>query len=192
MPRDYRERHTLTCALAWLSDRQYLPGSWGRPPALASFGSARQSAAAAAGMGALLPVWPRSRSAGERAGARQRCRSAGRDPLLWAAFVLVAATAAASSALLNAHAKRCRSRGSNLATIAAIAVPASAAAASLSCTPYGNCPPRLAAAVVAKAAICKPILSNTPTNQPKTTTPKHQQEDHWPASSVPPRAPFSL
>ena len=61
------------------------------------------------------------------------------DALLLAAIALVAATAAATSLLLNAHAKRAE-QGSNLAAIVAIAVAGIGSRASF-CTPYGNCQP---------------------------------------------------
>ena len=79
------------------------------------------------------------------------------DPLLWAAFVLVAATAAASSALLNAHAKRAN-QGSNLAAIAAIAVTGIGCAAA-SCLAHHMEIASLAAAVVAKAAVAGTLSS---------------------------------
>ena len=79
------------------------------------------------------------------------------DPLLWAAFGLAAATAAASSALLNAHAKRAN-QGSNLAAIAAIAVTGIGCAAA-SCLAHHMEIASLAAAVIAKAAVAG-ILSS--------------------------------
>ena len=76
---------------------------------------------------------------------------------LWAAFVLVAATAAASSALLNAHAKRA-DQGSNLAVIAAIAV-AGIGCAAASCLAHHMEIASLAAAVAAKAAVAGTLSS---------------------------------
>ncbi|RGL69421.1 hypothetical protein DXC52_05455 [Collinsella sp. TF05-9AC] len=79
------------------------------------------------------------------------------DPLLWAAFVLVAATAAASSALLNAHAKRA-DQGSNLAAIAAI-IATGIGCSAASCLAHHMEIASLAAAVIAKAAVAG-ILSS--------------------------------
>ena len=79
------------------------------------------------------------------------------DPLLWAAFALVATTAAASSALLNAHAKRA-DQGSNLAAIAAIAVTGIGCAAA-SCLAHHMEIASLAAAVAAKAAVAGTLSS---------------------------------
>lgn len=103
--RGCRERRAHLCTRAWLSDRQYLPGSWGHRR-VASFWLGPASAAAATGMGALFArLATVALSAGGVLGLGNVAAALG-DPLLWAAFVLVAATAAASSALLNAHAKR--------------------------------------------------------------------------------------
>lgn len=77
--------------------------------------------------------------------------------LFWAAVVLVAATAALTSLLLNAHAKRAE-QGSNLAAIAAIAGCGIGTAASL-CLAHHMEIASLAAAVVVKAAVAGTLSS---------------------------------
>ena len=96
----------LTCALALgcLTGNTFLAA--GVTAGVASFWLGPASAAAATGMGALFArLATVALSAGGVLGLGNVAAALG-DPLLWAAFVLVAATAAASSALLNAHAKR--------------------------------------------------------------------------------------
>ena len=79
------------------------------------------------------------------------------DMLFWAAVVLVAATAALTSLLLNAHAKRAE-QGSNLAAIAAIAGCGIGTAASL-CLAHHMEIASLAGAVVVKAAVAGTLSS---------------------------------
>ena len=79
------------------------------------------------------------------------------DMLFWAAVVLVAATAALTSLLLNAHARRAE-QGSNLAAIAAIAGCGIGTAASL-CLAHHMEIASLAAAVVVKAAVAGTLSS---------------------------------
>ncbi|MFR3876860.1 MAG: hypothetical protein ACLTYW_00420 [Collinsella sp.] len=79
------------------------------------------------------------------------------DMLFWAAVVLVAATAALTSLLLNVHAKRAE-QGSNLAAIAAIAGCGIGSAASL-CLAHHMEIASLAAAVVVKAAVAGTLSS---------------------------------
>ena len=115
------------------------------------------SAAAATGMGVLFArLATVALSAGGVLGLGN-VAAALEDPLLWAAFVLVATTAAASSALLNAHAKRA-DQGSNLAAIAAIAVTGIGCAAA-SCLAHHMEIASLAAAVAAKAAVAGTLSS---------------------------------
>ena len=79
------------------------------------------------------------------------------DAFLWAAFALIAAAAAATSLLLNAHAKRAE-QGSNLAAIVAIAVAGIGSAVSF-CLAHHMEIASLAGTVVAKAAVAG-ILSS--------------------------------
>ena len=147
----------LTCALALgcLTGNTFLAA--GVAAGVASFWLGPASAAAAAGMGALFArLATVALSAGGVLGLGNVAAALG-DPLLWAAFGLAAATAAASSALLNAHAKRAN-QGSNLAAIAAIAVTGIGCAAA-SCLAHHMEIASLAAAVIAKAAVAG-ILSS--------------------------------
>ena len=151
------ETAALTCALALgcLTGNTFLAA--GVAAGVASFWLGPASAAAATGMGALFArLATVALSAGGVLGLGNVAAALG-DPLLWAAFVLVAATAAASSALLNAHAKRAN-QGSNLAAIAAIAVTGIGCAAA-SCLAHHMEIASLAAAVIAKAAVAG-ILSS--------------------------------
>ena len=148
---------TLTCALALgcLTGNTFLAA--GVAAGVASFWLGPASAAAATGMGALFArLATVALSAGGVLGLGNVAAALG-DPLLWAAFGLVAATAAASSALLNAHAKRA-DQGSNLAAIAAIAVTGIGCAAA-SCLAHHMEIASLAVAVIAKAAVAG-ILSS--------------------------------
>ena len=148
---------TLTCALALgcLTGNTFLAA--GVAAGVASFWLGPASAAAATGMGALFArLATVALSAGGVLGLSNVAAALG-GPLLWTAFVLVAATAAASSALLNAHAKRA-DQGSNLAAIAAIAVTGIGCAAA-SCLAHHMEIASLAAAVIAKAAVAG-ILSS--------------------------------
>ena len=147
----------LTCALALgcLTGNTFLAA--GVAAGVASFWLGPASAAAATGMGALFArLATVALSAGGVLGLGNVAAALG-DPLLWAAFGLAAATAAASSALLNAHAKRAN-QGSNLAAIAAIAVTGIGCAAA-SCLAHHMEIASLAAAVIAKAAVAG-ILSS--------------------------------
>ena len=147
----------LTCALALgcLTGNTFLAA--GVAAGVASFWLGPASAAAATGMGVLFArLATVALSAGGVLGLGN-VAAALEDPLLWAAFVLVAATAAASSALLNAHAKRA-DQGSNLAAIAAIAVTGIGSAAA-SCLAHHMEIASLAAAVVAKAAVAGTLSS---------------------------------
>ena len=147
----------LTCALALgcLTGNTFLAA--GVAAGVASFWLGPASAAAATGMGALFArLATVALSAGGVLGLGNVAAALG-DPLLWTAFGLIAATAAASSALLNAHAKRA-DQGSNLAAIAAIAVTGIGCAAA-SCLAHHMEIASLAAAVVAKAAVAG-ILSS--------------------------------
>ena len=148
---------TLTCALALgcLTGNTFLAA--GVAAGVASFWLGPASAAAATGMGALFArLATVALSAGGVLGLGNVAAALG-DPLLWVAFVLVAATAAASSALLNAHAKRA-DQGSNLAAIAAIAVTGIGCAAA-SCLAHHMEIASLAAAVIAKAAVAGTLSS---------------------------------
>ncbi|MFR2030336.1 MAG: serine/threonine-protein kinase [Collinsella sp.] len=154
--RGCRERR-LTCALALgcLTGNTFLAA--GVASGVASFLLGPASAAAATGMGALFArLATVALSAGGVLGLGNVAAALG-DPLLWAAFGLAAATAAASSALLNAHAKRAN-QSSNLAAIAAIAVTGIGCAAA-SCLAHHMESASLAAAVIAKAAVAG-ILSS--------------------------------
>lgn len=147
----------LTCALALgcLTGNTFLAA--GVAAGVASFWLGPASAAAATGMGALFArLATVALSAGGVLGLGNVAAALG-DPLLWAAFGLAAATAAASSALLNAHAKRAN-QDSNLAAIAAIAVTGIGCAAA-SCLAHHMEIASLAAAVIAKAAVAG-ILSS--------------------------------
>jgi len=147
----------LTCALALgcLTGNTFLAA--GVAAGVASFWLGPASAAAATGMGVLFArLATVALSAGGVLGL-DNVAAALEDPLLWAAFVLIAATAAASSALLNAHAKRA-DQGSNLAAIAAIAVTGIGCAAA-SCLAHHMEIASLAAAVVAKAAVAGTLSS---------------------------------
>ena len=148
---------TLTCALALgcLTGNTFLAA--GVAAGVASFWLGPASAAAATGMGALFArLATVALSAGGVLGLGNVAAALG-DPLLWAAFVLVTATAAASSALLNVHAKRAE-QGSNLAAIAAIAGCGIGTAASL-CLAHHMEIASLAAAVVVKAAVAGTLSS---------------------------------
>ena len=157
--RGCRERRAHLCTRAWLSDRQYLPGSWGRRRRrviLARPGKRRRGN----GHGrAFLPVWPRSRFQPEACwGSGNVAAALGETRSFGLPFVLVAATAAASSALLNAHAKRADQRLKPCQSPPSLS-PASAAQRRpvLHTMEIAS----LAAAVVAKAASCgNPILYN--------------------------------
>ena len=147
----------LTCALALgcLTGNTFLAA--GVTAGVASFWLGPASAAAATGMGALFArLATVALSAGGVLGLGNVAAALG-DPLLWVAFVLVAATAAASSALLNVHAKRA-GQSSNLAAIAAIAVTGIGCAA-VSCLAHHMEIASLAAAVVAKAAVAGTLSS---------------------------------
>ena len=147
----------LTCALALgcLTGNTFLAA--GVAAGVASFWLGPASAAAATGMGVLFArLATVALSAGGVLGLGN-VAAALEDPLLWAAFVLVATTAAASSALLNAHAKRA-DQGSNLAAIAAIAVTGIGCAAA-SCLAHHMEIASLAAAVAAKAAVAGTLSS---------------------------------
>ena len=147
----------LTCALALgcLTGNTFLAA--GVAAGVASFWLGPASAAAATGMGVLFArLATVALSAGGVLGLGN-VAAALEDPLLWAAFVLVATTAAASSALLNAHAKR-TDQGSNLAAIAAIAVTGIGCAAA-SCLAHHMEIASLAAAVAAKAAVAGTLSS---------------------------------
>ena len=147
----------LTCALALgcLTGNTFLAA--GVAAGVASFWLGPASAAAATGMGALFArLATVALSAGGVLGLGN-VAAALEDPLLWAAFALVATTAAASSALLNAHAKRA-DQGSNLAAIAAIAVTGIGCAAA-SCLAHHMEIASLAAAVAAKAAVAGTLSS---------------------------------
>jgi len=112
---------TLTCALALgcLTGDALLAA--GAAASIAAFWLGPASAAAATGMGALFArLAAAALSAGGVLGLSNVVAALG-DALLLAAIVLVAAIAAATSLLLNAHAKRAE-QGSNLAAIVAIAV----------------------------------------------------------------------
>ena len=147
----------LTCALALgcLTGNTFLAA--GVAAGVASFWLGPASAAAATGMGALFArLATVALSAGGVLGLGN-VAAALEDPLLWAAFALVATTAAASSALLNAHAKRA-DQGSNLAAIAAIAVTGIGCAAA-SCLAHHMEIASLAVAVAAKAAVAGTLSS---------------------------------
>lgn len=112
---------------------------------------------AATGMGALFGrLATVALSAGGALGLGNVAAALG-DMLFWAAVVLVAATAALTSLLLNAHAKRAE-QGSNLAAIAAIAGCGIGTAASL-CLAHHMEIASLAGAVVVKAAVAGTLSS---------------------------------
>ena len=129
----------------------------GAAASIAAFWLGPASAAAAASMGALFArLAAAALSAGGVLGLGNVAAALG-DVFLWAAIALVAATAAVTSLLLNAHAKRVE-QGSNLAAIAAIAVTGIGCAAA-SCLAHHMEIASLAAAVIAKAAVAG-ILSS--------------------------------
>jgi len=138
---------TLTCALAL----GCLTGDALLAASIAAFWLGPASAAAATGMGALFArLAAAALSAGGVLGLSNVVAALG-DALLLAAIVLVAATAAATSLLLNAHAK-CAEQGSNLAAIVAIAVAGIGSAVSF-CLAHHMEIASLAGPVVAKAAV---------------------------------------
>ena len=142
---------TLTCALALgcLTGDALLTA--GAATGIAAFWLGPASAAAATGMGALFArLAAAALSAGGVLGLSNVAAALG-DALLLAAIVLVAATAAATSLLLNAHAKRAE-QGSNLAAIVAIAVAGIGSAVSF-CLAHHMEIASLAGPVVAKAAV---------------------------------------
>ena len=147
----------LTCALALgclTGDALLAAGAAG---GFAAFWLAPASAAAATGMGALFArLAAAALSAGGVLGLSSVAVALG-DALLLAAIVLVSATAAATSLLLNAHAKRAE-QGSNLAAIVAIAVAGIGSAVSF-CLAHHMEIASLASPVVAKAAVAG-ILSS--------------------------------
>ena len=123
----------------------------GAAASIAAFWLGPASAAAATGMGALFArLAAAALSAGGALGLSNVAAALG-DALLLAAIVLVAATAAATSLLLNAHAKRAE-QGSNLAAIVAIAVAGIGSAVSF-CLAHHMEIASLAGPVVAKAAV---------------------------------------
>lgn len=142
---------TLTCALALgcLTGDALLAA--GAATSIAAFWLGPASAAAATGMGALFArLAAAALSAGGVLGLSNVVAALG-DALLLAAIVLVAAIAAATSLLLNAHAKRAE-QGSNLAAIVAIAVAGIGSAVSF-CLAHHMEIASLAGPVVAKAAV---------------------------------------
>ena len=147
----------LTCALALgcLTGDTFLAA--GVAAGIAAFWLGPTSAAAATGMGALFArLATVALSTGGVLGLGNVAAALG-DALLLAAIALVAATAAATSLLLNAHAKRAE-QGSNLAAITAIAVAGIGSAASL-CLAHHMEIASLAGAVVAKAAVAGTLSS---------------------------------
>lgn len=147
----------LTCAVALgcLTGDALLAA--GVAAGIAAFWLGPASAAAATGMGALFGrLATVALSAGGVLGLGNVAAALG-DMLFWAAVVLVAATAALTSLLLNAHAKRAE-QGSNLAAIAAIAGCGIGTAASL-CLAHHMEIASLAAAVVVKAAVAGTLSS---------------------------------
>lgn len=147
----------LTCALALgclTGDALLAAGAAG---GFAAFWLAPASAATATGMGALFArLAAAALSAGGVLGLSNVAVALG-DALLLAAIVLVSATAAATSLLLNAHAERAE-QGSNLAAIVAIAVAGIGSAVSF-CLAHHMEIASLASPVVAKAAVAG-ILSS--------------------------------
>ena len=147
----------LTCAVALgcLTGDALLAA--GFAAGIAAFWLGPASAAAATGMGALFcRLATVALSAGGVLGLGNVAAALG-DMLSWAAIVLVAATAALTSLLLNAHAKRAE-QGSNLTAIAAIAVTGIGCAAA-SCLAHHMEIASLAAAVVVKAAVAGTLSS---------------------------------
>ena len=147
----------LTCAVALgcLTGDALLAA--GVAAGIAAFWLGPASAAAATGMGALFGrLATVALSAGGVLGLGNAAAALG-DMLSWAAIVLVAATAALTSLLLNAHAKHAE-QGSNLTAIAAIAGCGIGSAASL-CLAHHMEIASLAAAVVVKAAVAGPLSS---------------------------------
>ena len=138
--RGCRERRAHLCTRAWLSDRQHLPGSWGRRRRriiLARPGKRRRGN----GHGrAFCPSGHGRAFSRRRAGARQRCRSAGRPAPLGCLCagrdncrgVICAAQCpcqACRSGLKPCRHRRHRCHRHRLRS------------GILSCTPYGNCQP---------------------------------------------------
>lgn len=147
----------LTCALALgcLTGDTLLAS--GAAAGFAAFWLGPTSAAAATSMGALFArLATAALSAGGVLGLSNVAVALG-DALFLAAIVLVAATAAATSLLLNAHAKRAE-QGSDLAAIVAIAVAGIGSAVSF-CLAHHMEIASLAGPVVAKAAVAG-ILSS--------------------------------
>ena len=147
----------LTCALALGCVTGDALLAAGAAAGFAAFWLAPASAAAATGMGTLFAhLAAAALSAGGVLGLGNVTAALG-DAFLWAAFALIAATAAATSLLLNAHAKRAE-QGSNLAAIVAIAVAGIGSAVSF-CLAHHMEIASLAGPVVAKAAVAG-ILSS--------------------------------
>ena len=147
----------LTCALALGCVTGDALLAAGAAAGFAAFWLAPASAAAATGMGTLFAhLAAAALSAGGVLGLGNVTAALG-DAFLWAAFALIAATAAATSLLLNAHAKRAE-QGSNLAAIVAIAVAGIGSAVSF-CLAHHMEIASLASPVVAKAAVAG-ILSS--------------------------------
>jgi hypothetical protein len=147
----------LTCALALGCVTGDALLAAGAAAGFAAFWLAPASAAAATGMGTLFAhLAAAALSAGGVLGLGNVTAALG-DAFLWAAFALIAATAAATSLLLNAHAKRAE-QGSNLAAIIAIAVAGIGSAVSF-CLAHHMEIASLAGPVVAKAAVAG-ILSS--------------------------------
>ena len=147
----------LTCAVALGSLTGDALLAAGVAAGIAALWLGPASAAAAAGMGALFGrLATVALSAGGVLGLGDVAAALG-DMLFWAAVVLVAATAALTSLLLNAHARRAE-QGSNLAAIAAIAGCGIGTAASL-CLAHHMEIASLASPDVAKAADAR-ILSS--------------------------------
>ena len=142
---------TLTCALALgcLTGDALLAA--GAAASIAAFWLGPASAAAATGMGALFARLAAAALSVEGVLGLSNVAAALGDALLLAAIALVAATAAATSLLLNAHAKRAE-QGSNLAAIVAIAVAGIGSAVSF-CLAHHMEIASLAGPVVAKAAV---------------------------------------
>lgn len=147
----------LTCALALGCVTGDALLAAGAAAGFAAFWLAPASAAAATGMGTLFAhLAAAALSAGGVLGLGNVTAALG-DAFLWAAFALIAATAAATSLLLNAHAKRAE-QGSNLAAIVAIAVAGIGSAVSF-CLAHHMEIASLASPVVTKAAVAG-ILSS--------------------------------
>ena len=147
----------LTCVLALgcLTGDALLAA--GATAGFAAFWLGPASAAAATGTGALFArLAAAALSAGGVLGLGNVTAALG-DAFLWAAFALIAATAAATSLLLNTHAKRAE-QGSDLAAIVAIAVAGIGSAVSF-CLAHHMEIASLAGPVVAKAAVAG-ILSS--------------------------------